>query len=456
MAFPLAPTNGQLFTDPQGKVWKYTTVTTKWESVSVSTVNNYAAITAPGATDDSTLGYSPGSIWVDLVANNAYTCVDSTATLAIWKQTNGGGGVLNNFTAVTNPTVTDDSSGGYSVGSVWINTAASQIFVATDVTLSNASWTNYAAALVSNGTPSPLVPGLIWFDASLNAYRCTISNTLWITQANMNTARSFLAGAGTSSSALSFGGSTTGGNSAATELYTGASWSAQANMNIARYGLAGAGTSSSTLSFGGWTTVNSAITELYNGTSWATQANMNVAVQRLAGAGTSSSALSFGGLAFAITATTELYNGVSWTVKASMNNARSDLAGSGGSATSALSFGGSVVGTGATGITELYNGTSWATQANLNTARFWLAGAGTSSLALSFGGFSSSAFATTELFNGSIWGAQSGMNTARYTLAGAGISSDALSFGGATPGVVLGTTELFQTIGLLIKTFTIF
>ena len=43
---------------------------------------------APSPTDDSTQGYAVGSVWVDVTNDKAYTCVDSTATAAVW--TSGG------------------------------------------------------------------------------------------------------------------------------------------------------------------------------------------------------------------------------------------------------------------------------------------------------------------------------------------------------------------------------
>ncbi len=45
---------------------------------------NLTATTAPTATDDSTAGYSVGSIWIDVTNDRAYTCVDATASAAIW------------------------------------------------------------------------------------------------------------------------------------------------------------------------------------------------------------------------------------------------------------------------------------------------------------------------------------------------------------------------------------
>jgi hypothetical protein len=45
-------------------------------------LNNYGAAAAPTATDDAAHGYSVGSRW--LYKGIAYTCIDATATAAIW------------------------------------------------------------------------------------------------------------------------------------------------------------------------------------------------------------------------------------------------------------------------------------------------------------------------------------------------------------------------------------
>jgi len=48
--------------------------------------NNFAATSAPNATNDSstTQGYSAGSVWVDVTNDKTYVCVDSTVNAAIW------------------------------------------------------------------------------------------------------------------------------------------------------------------------------------------------------------------------------------------------------------------------------------------------------------------------------------------------------------------------------------
>lgn len=44
------------------------------------------ATTAPGTSDDSSSGYGPGSIWIDVTNDKAYVCVDATVANAVWFQ----------------------------------------------------------------------------------------------------------------------------------------------------------------------------------------------------------------------------------------------------------------------------------------------------------------------------------------------------------------------------------
>ena len=83
-------------------------------------------------------------------------------------------------------------------------------------------------------------------------------------------------------------------------------WSAGGALATARYGLAGAGTQTAGLSFGGYVDASSAVTEEYNGTSWSAGGNLATARGGLAGAGTQTAGLSFGG--FGPSAVTEEYN----------------------------------------------------------------------------------------------------------------------------------------------------
>jgi len=120
----------------------------------------------------------------------------------------------------------------------------------------------------------------------------------------MNTGRRYLAGAGTQSAGLSFGGYDVG-YSVITEEYDGTSWIAANNLNDGRPGLAGGGTQSAGLSFGGGTS-DGPVTEEYDGISWISSNDLNTGRRYLGGCGTQTAGLSFGGEV--PVATTEEYN----------------------------------------------------------------------------------------------------------------------------------------------------
>jgi hypothetical protein len=216
-------------------------------------------------------------------------------------------------------------------------------------------------------------------------------------------------------------------------------WQTGGSLNTARRYLAGAGTQTAALAFGGFTTAATGATESYNGTAWTTSpASLNTARQALAGCGaTNTAALAFGGVP--VTAVNESWNGTTWTELGDLNTARRILGGVGIN-TAALAFGGLT--TVDVGNTETWNGTAWTEVNDLNTVRNGLAGSGTNTVALAFGGTPNTApaIANTESWNGTSWSQADEMNTARQSLAGAGTQTAALAFGGA----VTGTTEAYN------------
>jgi hypothetical protein len=111
----------------------------------------------------------------------------------------------------------------------------------------------------------------------------------------MNTARYQIAGTGTQTAALGFGGNPGTGAVGATEEYDGTSWATSpGNLNTARRASAGAGTSSSAIGFGGYSAGYPAFTatEEYDGTSWTFSCNFKTARSYLSGAGTVSASSS--------------------------------------------------------------------------------------------------------------------------------------------------------------------
>jgi hypothetical protein len=194
----------------------------------------------------------------------------------------------------------------------------------------------------------------------------------WTSGGNMATARNYLGGCGTQTAALGFGGKDDslyvdlGGGIYAptatnvTEHYDGSAWTSGGNMATARLGLAGAGTQTSALAFGGnngapTNATNNPVnaTEHYDGSAWTAGGNLGTARNALGGCGTQTAGLAFGGNA---PGATEHYDGSVWTAGGNMTTGRYYM-GSAGTQTSGLAFGG--IGS---NVTEEYTGPGITTQ----------------------------------------------------------------------------------------------
>lgn len=112
---------------------------------------------APTVTDDETQSYAVGSLWFNETNSTAWICKDATTGAAVWQA------ATNNFVTNINPTVTDDEANGWYVGAAWLNTVSGVYFVCTDVTAGAAVWTiingssvsNYVLSASSGGSISP-------------------------------------------------------------------------------------------------------------------------------------------------------------------------------------------------------------------------------------------------------------------------------------------------------------
>ena len=173
-----------------------------------------------------------------------------------------------------------------------------------------------------------------------------------------------MAGAGSQTAGLAFGGFNGSSNVATTQSFNGSAWtSLPANMNNARRTLGGAagGTQTATLAFGGAPnpTVGNK-TESYNGTSWTNVANLNIDLNATAGAGTQTNAVSMGGYNAASTyvGTTQVWNGSAWTTNPTgLSTARSNAAtATGGPGSSNLVAAGYLSGDTVTTATEEWTG----------------------------------------------------------------------------------------------------
>ena len=91
----------------------------------------------------------------------------------------------NNYSASAAPAVTDDSGDGYAIGSRWLDTTADKEYVALDVTVGAAVWTETTGAAgsgVASGTSNPGGPssGDLFFRTDLDLL-ITYDGTRWVT-----------------------------------------------------------------------------------------------------------------------------------------------------------------------------------------------------------------------------------------------------------------------------------
>jgi hypothetical protein len=130
------------------------------------------------------------------------------------------------------------------------------------------------------GTLENAADGQLWYDSTNTNFKYSYGATTnaWSTGGDLNTGRYALAGAGTQTAALAFGGAPGLG---VTESYDGTSWTEVNDLNTARPYLAGAGTQTSSLSFWWICSTCNRSTESWNGTSWTEVNDLNTARHRL-------------------------------------------------------------------------------------------------------------------------------------------------------------------------------
>lgn len=93
--------------------------------------------TDPGVNDDNTQGFSPGLRWINTtIPITSYVCVSASTGAAIWRRESN---VKNNVTNAF-PSVDNDETEDYEVGSLWFDTIDNEVYVATSVATGAASW----------------------------------------------------------------------------------------------------------------------------------------------------------------------------------------------------------------------------------------------------------------------------------------------------------------------------
>lgn len=161
-----------------------TSATEAAASAALLVLNNFSAVIAPTITDDSSGGYAVGSRWVDTVTDLHYVLLDSTVGAAIWERSNN---IFGNFAATIDPTISNDNTQGYEIGSQWINVTTDATFTCVDITTGAAVWVQTngggggSLVLLETANIGPAGAATIEFttgiDSTYGEYRVTWYNT---------------------------------------------------------------------------------------------------------------------------------------------------------------------------------------------------------------------------------------------------------------------------------------
>lgn len=101
---------------------------------------NPNAIVNPTLNDDNTLGYAVGSYWFNALTTTLFIAQSVGTGSANWKQVLQGQGLL--AKSAINPTVNEDNTLGFKSGSFWFNTVTSSLFICNTAGTGAAVWVN--------------------------------------------------------------------------------------------------------------------------------------------------------------------------------------------------------------------------------------------------------------------------------------------------------------------------
>jgi len=106
--------------------------------------------------------------------------------------------------------------------------------------------------------PDNLITGQVWFDKTNKVLQFQAEGAgAWASGGNLNTGRAQVAGAGTQTAGLAFGGGYPAVNN--TEKYNGSSWTEVNNLNAGRRTMIGFGTQTAAIGAGGVTVATNVI-----------------------------------------------------------------------------------------------------------------------------------------------------------------------------------------------------
>ena len=264
----------------------------------------------------------------------------------------------------------------------------------------------------------------------------------WSSGGSMDTDRQRMGGDGTQTALIVAGGTTPSPSDqkALTETYNGSSFTEVGDLNTGRTDLALAGTTTAALAAtGSAATGYGTFVESWNGSAWTETTENNTQRIQLAAFGIQTAMVIAGGSAPPFTGATEYWNGSSWTEVNDLNTARQGLTNCGaGVYTAGMVAGGRKAHPSNPGQeaadTETWNATSWTEVNNLNEAKQLGGVFGTSTSAIYAGGADTATLAAVESWDGTNWTETSDLATARYNVSAGGTSNTSGIIVGGTPG----------------------
>jgi len=260
----------------------------------------------------------------------------------------------------------------------------------------------------------------------------------WSSGGSMTTDRMRMGGDGTQTALIVAGGTTPSPSDqkALTETYNGSSFTEVGDLNTGRTDLALAGTTTAALAAtGSAATGYGTFVESWNGSAWTETTENNTQRIQLAAFGIQTAMVIAGGSAPPFTGATEYWNGSSWTEVNDLNTARQGLTNCGaGVYTAGMVAGGRKAHPSNPGQeaadTETWNATSWTEVNNLNEAKQLGGVFGTSTSAIYAGGADTATLGAVESWDGTNWTETSDLATARYNVSAGGT--------GNTSGIIVG------------------
>ena len=161
--------------------------------------------------------------------------------------------------------------------------------------------------------PDNIKEGQVWYNNSTKQIKVVPFIESWASGGNLNTGRHNLAGTGTQTAGLAFGG--TPPVTGKTEEYDGSSWTESGDLNTARDSLHGFGSQTAALTMAGTTGSNTAKTESWDGSSWTEVGDLGTARTNSGAGGSSTDGLINGGYAPGISDISEAWSDPVYTIK---------------------------------------------------------------------------------------------------------------------------------------------